>query len=190
MILDDVFVNFDAERTRIAAALLGDFARQGHQLLVFTCHEHLWRLFQELKIDARRLPDREERQGEGETRRQGEDDLATSLAVGVEDTHDVDEPVPQDVEPPDPEVEDYLPEEDYVPEEAAELPPEPDEWEEVHEEQELVDAPIDSIADERPAPPVVDVEVHAEEPQPQPEEPVAEEVEYWWADEPVETRRG
>jgi uncharacterized protein YhaN len=58
MILDDVFVNFDAGRTRIACRVLRDFARQGHQLLVFTCHEHVWRMFQELKVDARRIPNR------------------------------------------------------------------------------------------------------------------------------------
>jgi hypothetical protein len=38
--------------------VLRDFARQGHQLLVFTCHEHVWRMFQELKIDTRRIPNR------------------------------------------------------------------------------------------------------------------------------------
>jgi uncharacterized protein YhaN len=58
MILDDVFVNFDAGRTRTACAVLRDFAQQGHQLLVFTCHEHVWRMFQELKVDARRIPNR------------------------------------------------------------------------------------------------------------------------------------
>jgi uncharacterized protein YhaN len=58
MILDDVFVNFDAGRTRIACSVLRDFARQGHQLLVFTCHEHVWRMFQELKVDTRKIPNR------------------------------------------------------------------------------------------------------------------------------------
>lgn len=58
MILDDVFVNFDANRTKTACAVLRDFARQGHQLLVFTCHEHVWRMFQELNVDARRIPNR------------------------------------------------------------------------------------------------------------------------------------
>ncbi len=58
MILDDVFVNFDAGRTTIAAAVLRDFARQGHQLIVFTCHEHVWRMFQDVHVDARRLPNR------------------------------------------------------------------------------------------------------------------------------------
>jgi uncharacterized protein YhaN len=58
MILDDVFVNFDAGRTKTACAVLRDFAKQGHQLLVFTCHEHVWRLFQELKVDTRKIPNR------------------------------------------------------------------------------------------------------------------------------------
>ena len=58
MILDDVFVNFDAGRTKTACAVLRDFARQGHQLLVFTCHEHVWRLFQDLKVDTRKIPNR------------------------------------------------------------------------------------------------------------------------------------
>jgi uncharacterized protein YhaN len=58
LILDDVFVNFDAQRTRIAANVVREFARQGHQVLVFTCHEHVWRMFQEIKVDTRRLPSR------------------------------------------------------------------------------------------------------------------------------------
>jgi uncharacterized protein YhaN len=58
MILDDVFVNFDAGRTKTACAVLRDFARDGHQLLVFTCHEHVWRMFQDLKVDTRKIPNR------------------------------------------------------------------------------------------------------------------------------------
>jgi uncharacterized protein YhaN len=58
MILDDVFVNFDAGRTCVACSVLRDFAKQGHQLLVFTCHEHVWRMFQEIKVDCRRIPNR------------------------------------------------------------------------------------------------------------------------------------
>jgi hypothetical protein len=58
MILDDVFVNFDAGRTRTACAVLREFAKQGHQLLVFTCHEHVWRMFQDIKVDCRRIPNR------------------------------------------------------------------------------------------------------------------------------------
>lgn len=59
MVLDDVLVNFDAARARTAAQVLCDFAKDGHQLFVFTCHEHVWDMFKDLHADARRLPDRE-----------------------------------------------------------------------------------------------------------------------------------
>ena len=49
LVLDDVLVNFDAERAKAAAAVLRDFAAAGHQLLVFTCHEHILKLFKSLK---------------------------------------------------------------------------------------------------------------------------------------------
>ena len=58
MILDDVFVNFDAGRTKTAVRVLREFAKQGHQLLVFTCHEHVWRMFADVKADTRRIPNR------------------------------------------------------------------------------------------------------------------------------------
>ncbi|HEX3600518.1 MAG TPA: AAA family ATPase [Lacipirellulaceae bacterium] len=58
MILDDVFVNYDAGRTRTAAAVLKKFAKQGHQLLVFTCHEHVWQMFKDISVDTRRIPNR------------------------------------------------------------------------------------------------------------------------------------
>ena len=41
LILDDVFVNFDAERARAAAETVHEFAAAGHQVLVFTCHDHI-----------------------------------------------------------------------------------------------------------------------------------------------------
>ncbi|MEQ8847372.1 AAA family ATPase [Botrimarina sp.] len=59
MVLDDVLVNFDNTRARIAAGVLAQFAAEGHQLLVFTCHEHVYEMFKELGVDLRRLPSRE-----------------------------------------------------------------------------------------------------------------------------------
>ena len=56
LVLDDVLVNFDNVRAKAAATVLRDFARQGHQLMVFTCHEHIARLFKQLKVDVRELP--------------------------------------------------------------------------------------------------------------------------------------
>ncbi len=56
LVLDDVLVNFDADRAKAAAAVLRDFAAEGHQLLVFTCHEHIMRLFKSLKAPVSQLP--------------------------------------------------------------------------------------------------------------------------------------
>ncbi len=60
LVLDDVLVNFDAERAKAAAAVLRDFAAEGHQLLVFTCHEHIHKLFKALKVPVSRLPNNAE----------------------------------------------------------------------------------------------------------------------------------
>ena len=57
LVLDDVLVNFDAARAKAAAAVLRDFAAAGHQVLVFTCHEHIFKLFRALKVPVSRLPD-------------------------------------------------------------------------------------------------------------------------------------
>ena len=56
MVLDDVLVNFDVERATAAVHVLHEFARRGHQLIIFTCHEHLARLFKTNQADVRRLP--------------------------------------------------------------------------------------------------------------------------------------
>jgi len=60
LVLDDVLVNFDTARAKAAAGLLGDFAGAGHQLLVFTCHDHILALFKSLGVDVRRLPNHRE----------------------------------------------------------------------------------------------------------------------------------
>jgi uncharacterized protein YhaN len=58
MVLDDVLVNFDFVRTQRAAQVLFDFASAGHQVMLFTCHEHMWQMFKALQADCRRLPNR------------------------------------------------------------------------------------------------------------------------------------
>jgi uncharacterized protein YhaN len=57
MVLDDVLVNFDAQRAAAAVEVLCDYAAHGHQLIVFTCHEHIARLFKAQHADVRRLPE-------------------------------------------------------------------------------------------------------------------------------------
>lgn len=65
LVLDDVLVNFDADRAREAAAALKSFAERGFQLMMFTCHDHIRDLFQELDCDVRELPHHSEVQGVG-----------------------------------------------------------------------------------------------------------------------------
>ncbi len=57
MVLDDVLVNFDHDRAAAAVEVLIEFAERGHQLLMFTCHEHLARLLKTRNVDVRLLPD-------------------------------------------------------------------------------------------------------------------------------------
>ena len=56
MILDDVLVNLDAKRAEAAVTLLVEFAQEGRQLLFFTCHEHIQRMFMAADRDVRILP--------------------------------------------------------------------------------------------------------------------------------------
>ena len=58
LILDDVLVNFDAHRAKAAAEVLRDFAKAGHQVLVFTCHDHIAGLFRALDASVDLLPSR------------------------------------------------------------------------------------------------------------------------------------
>ena len=58
LVLDDVLVNFDTDRVRCAAEVLCDFARTGHQVIMFTCHEHITDIFEDAQADVRVLPHR------------------------------------------------------------------------------------------------------------------------------------
>ena len=56
LVMDDLFVNFDQERTEAAADCLVDVANEGQQVLFFTCHEHIAHLFQRKQIEPLWLP--------------------------------------------------------------------------------------------------------------------------------------
>ncbi|MFN7291805.1 MAG: ATP-binding protein, partial [Pirellula sp.] len=56
LVLDDVLVNFDTIRARSAAKVLQDFAALGHQVVMFTCHEHIMRMFHDIHVQVRVLP--------------------------------------------------------------------------------------------------------------------------------------
>ena len=56
LVLDDVLVNFDSARAESAGRVLRDFAALGHQVIMFTCHEHIMRIFQGIGVQVRVLP--------------------------------------------------------------------------------------------------------------------------------------
>ncbi len=56
LVLDDVLVNLDGRRTEAAVRTLNEFASKGHQLLFFTCHDHIQAMFHRHDVDVRLLP--------------------------------------------------------------------------------------------------------------------------------------
>ena len=56
MVMDDILVNFDSKRARAAAELLVEFSKNGYQLLMFTCHEHMRDMFKSLNVSVKVLP--------------------------------------------------------------------------------------------------------------------------------------
>ena len=56
VVMDDLFVNFDEERTVAAVECLIEIAAEGQQVLFFTCHQHLAELFQRKQIEPLWLP--------------------------------------------------------------------------------------------------------------------------------------
>jgi uncharacterized protein YhaN len=58
VVLDDVLVNFDEERTRAAIEELLQHAGRDQQILYFTCHQHLAELFRQRGVSTVTLPDR------------------------------------------------------------------------------------------------------------------------------------
>ena len=71
MVLDDVTVNFDQERSDAAVETLLDFTRDGQQLLVFTSHLHYAQLFEKRGIKPIYLPSRNPSASSVEERRAG-----------------------------------------------------------------------------------------------------------------------
>src|SRR5262249_37914416 len=59
LVLHHLLGNFDAERVCHAARVLCDFARQGHQVIMFTCHEHITDIFEDAGGEVRLLPSRD-----------------------------------------------------------------------------------------------------------------------------------
>ena len=58
LVLDDVIVNFDEQRTEAALSVLTDYAERRQQILFFTCHRHIVERLAHRGIDAINLPSR------------------------------------------------------------------------------------------------------------------------------------
>ena len=159
LVLDDVLVNFDVGRARSAAEVLSEFGISGHQLLVFTCHEHIMEIFSELQANVLVLPVNAEI-----ARRSG---MAIPMARVAEATI-VDE-VEDVVEE---EVEEYLEDEDEYEEEVEEEEIE-DEVEDVYDEDE------DEAEEEEAEYEEEEAEYEEEELEEEEEEPTAEEEDEW-----------
>ncbi|MCL2624825.1 MAG: hypothetical protein FWD31_14270, partial [Planctomycetaceae bacterium] len=59
MVMDDVLVNFDTRRAYATAKTLLEFSQggpNGRQIFLFTCHEHICRMFHSLNVPVRVLP--------------------------------------------------------------------------------------------------------------------------------------
>jgi uncharacterized protein YhaN len=120
VVLDDVLVNFDVRRARAAAKLLADFAHRGHQLLIFSCHEHIMEIFQSLGVTVHELP-------------------SHAVVAGVEKPEPIvvgSEPVLVEEQEPD-EPEEEVNEEDELEEEEELVAEEEGEYEEEYEEDEV-----------------------------------------------------
>ncbi|QEF96322.1 hypothetical protein Mal15_03490 [Stieleria maiorica] len=141
LILDDVLVNFDGDRALHAAETLKTFAELGHQVMMFTCHDHIVDIFHSIDVEVRQLPaqgtpgratillpeeeedqyevEEEEEYVDEELLEEGEEELAEEP-----EAEPVEAQLPAEPEPsPEPEPEPVLPPE---PEPVAVEPPAPE----------------------------------------------------------------
>lgn len=177
LVLDDVLVNFDRRRAVHAVRTLKHFAELGHQVMMFTCHEHIVDIFHEVSAEVRLLP------------QQGTPGVATVL---------LPEPVAEIVEEEiAEEIEEEAVEEEYVEEEVAEEPvtavveeiveevieeeePVAEEQPEEELEEEIVEEVIEEIVSKTPEPPaeiVEEIEEEVEEYYDEPEPVIVTKVE-------------
>lgn len=151
LVLDDVLVNFDRDRAMHAARTLKTFAELGHQVMMFTCHEHIVDIFHDIDVEVRLMP------------AQGEPGRATIL-------------LPEELDEEEYEEEEY---EEVEEQEVLEVPEqeEPEIEPVVEEPEPEVEAePVAAIAPPEPEPePKI---VYVEKPKPKPKKRRPVKVEY------------
>jgi uncharacterized protein YhaN len=143
LVLDDVMVNFDVDRLEAAAVVLREFAQAGHQLLMFTCHEHVVRVFQNQKVEIRRLT-RNGSTGEIEPLEQPAEIVAVVEAPAVEPVHAAVEEQPEPDTDALVEAEAELEDQEYLEDDGEQ------DQEAVDEEGETEDELDEAVAEEEP----------------------------------------
>lgn len=118
LVLDDVLVNFDGDRALHAAETLRTFADLGHQVMMFTCHEHIVEIFHSIGVEVREMPP------------QGEPGRASILEPELEEYEEEEaeyeeEEVEIEIDEPVFEQPEEIEEEPVAPEPVLETPPEP-----------------------------------------------------------------
>ena len=94
LILDDVLVNYDSRRAQAAAEVLHDFAAEGHQMFVFTCHDHIYQIFRSLDVTVKKLTRRDQPESATEV------DEAKSKKKPVVNEQTADKQWSEDQQPP------------------------------------------------------------------------------------------
>jgi outer membrane biosynthesis protein TonB len=162
LILDDVLVNFDGDRALHAADTLRTFAELGHQVMMFTCHEHIADIFHSIGVEVRGLP-AQGRPGRAMILPPPEAELEYEEEDYFEDEPQYeDEPVVEEEQPPVAEVPEPEPEPQPEPQPAPELKPKP--------QPEPQPEPV-VIVKEKPAPPPKVIVVEKPAPKPAPPKP-------------------
>ena len=150
LVLDDVLVNFDGDRAMHAAQTLKTFAELGHQVLMFTCHDHIVDIFHEIGVEVREMP------------AQGEPGRATVLLPDFEEEEEYEE------EPEEEIVEEVMEEEEIVEEPVIEEPV-------VEAEPEPEPEPVVVVERPKPKPKVV----YVERPKPMPKKRRRPQIQYF-----------
>ena len=163
LVLDDVLVNFDGERAVHAARTLKTFAELGHQVMMFTCHEHIVDIFHEIEVEVRLMPTHGEpgratvllpelEYEEEEVYEDEEEELEEEVLEEIEPEPIVIEPQPVLIEP--------QPEPEPIPEPEPEI---------VYVERKPEPKPKPAPKPKRKRKPVVVVHERQPEPEPEPE---------------------
>ena len=101
LVFDDVLVNLDKRRAEAAARVFREFAVDGKQILMFTCHEHIQHQFEEAQVEVRLIPERNKPAAEPEKPKRRKKETPKPAA-------EIPPPLPPPVVPDEPELPRYV----------------------------------------------------------------------------------